>query len=57
MVDLSHNFIPNIPDSIVEYLPSIRVLRLNFNLLSSFAAGICNLISLEELEMCNNKIT
>ncbi|KAF6024987.1 hypothetical protein EB796_016722 [Bugula neritina] len=55
MVDMSHNFLPAIPDNIQEFLPSIRILRLNYNLLTSLPHGLCNLITLEELELSNNK--
>lgn len=57
MVDMSHNFLTSIPESIHEYLPSIRILRLNFNLLTSLPANLCKLITIEELEICNNKLT
>lgn len=56
MVDMSHNFLTSIPEDIPEYLPSIRVLRLNFNLLTSLPNNLSKLITLEELEISNNKI-
>ncbi|XP_067952197.1 malignant fibrous histiocytoma-amplified sequence 1 homolog [Watersipora subatra] len=57
MVDISHNFLTSIPESIHEYLPNIRALRLNHNLLTSLPGNVCKLITLEELEVCNNKLT
>lgn len=57
MVDMSHNYLPSIPDNIHEFLPSIRILRFNFNMLTALPNNLCKLITLEELEICNNKIT
>lgn len=57
MVDLSHNFLTSIPEEVNEFLPSIRILRLNFNMLTSLPADLARLITLEELETCNNKLT
>lgn len=56
MVDLSHNFLTSVPDNIEEYLPNIRALRLNHNMLTSLPANLSRLITLEELEVSNNKI-
>ena len=56
MVDMSHNFLASIPDDIHEFLPSIRILKLNYNVLTTIPANLCKLITLEELEVCNNKL-